>query len=212
MAFTPTDIEQYCIDHSTRPGETARALQKHTMDSVHGSNMLIGEMEGSVLKFLIKIGRVKNVLELGTYTGYSALVMAEALPMDGRLVTVDINPHTTEIAKKFWAQSEHGKKIELILKPGLDAIASLGERIFDLIFIDADKNNYPNYLAWGLEHLSERGMIVTDNTLWSGKVLSAGVDAQTDSIRRHNEMASALKGYTKTLLPVRDGMFLLTKD
>ena len=210
MGWIPSEIEEYCINHSTRPGEAAQELQKFTKESVHGSNMLIGEMEGSVLKFLITLGKVKNVLELGTYTGYSALVMAEALPADGKVITIDINPKTSEIAKEFWAKSPHGKKIQQILKPGPEALKELHEK-FDLIFIDADKNNYPHYLDWALNHLSPQGIIVTDNTLWSGKVLQSGVDAQTDSIRKHNEQAAALDGYIKTLLPIRDGMFLIQK-
>ncbi len=204
------DIENYCIDHSTRPGETVRALGEFTRAGVHGSNMLIGEMEASVLAFLIKLGKVKKILELGTYTGYSALAMAEQLPDDGKVITVDINPETTEIAKKFWAQSPHGKKIQQILKPGLLALEGLNED-FDLIFIDADKNNYSNYLDWALKHLSVNGIIVVDNTLWSGKVLSEGLDKQTDSIIAHNKKVKDLEGYTKTLLPVRDGMFLIQK-
>lgn len=210
MQLIAPEIESYCVAHSSKSSALSYELMKFTRDSVHGSNMLIGEMEGSVLTFLIKLGRAKRILELGTYTGYSALIMAEALPSDGKLITVDLNPETTEIAKKFWARSEHGHKIQSVLKPGLDALATL-EGEFDLVFIDADKNNYPNYLKWALKHLSPTGIIVTDNTLWSGKVLSAGVDKQTDSIREHNDFAAALEGYTKTLLPVRDGMFLIQR-
>ena len=205
------EIEKYCIEHSTTPSSVAKELQAHTLSSVHGSQMLIGEMEASVLSFLIKIGRVKNILELGTFTGYSALVMAEQLPDDGKVITVDINPHTTKIAQEFWNKSEHGKKIELILRPGLDALSGLTQS-FDLIFIDADKNNYSRYLEWSLNHLSRHGMIIVDNTLWYGKVLEAGLDKQTDSIRAHNDLAAGLEGYTKTLLPIRDGMFLITKN
>lgn len=210
MGWIPKEIEDYCIEHSTQPEETAKALQKHTMESVHGSNMLIGEMEASLLKFLIRANGSKRILELGTFTGYSALIMAEALPDDGKIITIDLNPSTTEIAKQYWAQSSHGKKIELILKPGLEALKSLDGK-FDFIFIDADKNNYSNYLEWALDHLSEKGIIVTDNTLWSGKILTPGLDKQTDSIRAHNLMARELEGYVKTLLPIRDGMFLIQK-
>jgi|APGre2960657468_1045069.scaffolds.fasta_scaffold48518_2 caffeoyl-CoA O-methyltransferase len=211
MSFVPLEIEEYCIHHSTHPSKVAKDLMHFTRSSVHGSNMLIGEMEGSVLKFLIKLGRVKTIIELGTYTGYSALVMAEALPDDGKLITIDLNPETSKIAQSYWDQSPHGKKIQLILKPGLQALETLkGE--YDLFFIDADKNNYPNYLQWALRHLSPHGLIITDNTLWSGKVLKSGVDKQTDSIREHNEMARLLEGYTKTLLPIRDGMYLIQKN
>lgn len=204
------EIEEYCINHSTKPGETVREIGEYTRNNVHGSNMLIGEMEASVLTFLIKLGNVKSVLELGTYTGYSALAMAEQLPSDGKVVTVDINPETTKLARSFWDKSPHGKKIQQILKPGLEALKDLNEK-FDLIFIDADKNNYSNYLDWALEHLSDKGLIVVDNTLWSGRVLSPGDDKQTNSIASHNEKVKNLNGYITTLLPVRDGMYLIQK-
>lgn len=211
MGLISPDIEKYCIDHSTRPSKEAKALENHTRNSVHGSNMLIGEMEASVLTFLIKLGKVKNIVEFGTYTGYSALVMAEQIPEDGKVITIDINPATTAIAKEYWATSPHGKKIRQILKPGLEAMKELNEK-FDLVFIDADKNNYSNYLDWALEHLTPNGLIVVDNTLWSGKILTPGLDKQTDSIIAHNEKARDLSGYTKTLLPIRDGMFLIQKS
>ena len=184
---------------------------EYTQANIHGSHMLIGELEGSLLKFLISLGKVKTIVELGTYTGYSALIMAEALPSDGKVISIDLNPQTTQIAKSFWSQSAHGNKIEHILKPGLEALAGLHEK-YDLILIDADKNNYSNYLDWAIDHVSPNGLIVTDNTLWSGKVLTPGVDKQTDSIRAHNEKAKNLEGFTKTLLPIRDGIFLIKKD
>jgi caffeoyl-CoA O-methyltransferase len=106
-----SQIEQYCVGHSTRPSDLARELEAYTRKSVHAHHMLIGEMEGSVLTFLIKLGRVKKVLELGTFTGYSALIMAEQLPDDGKLVTIDINRQTTDIARSFWDRSPHGKKL-----------------------------------------------------------------------------------------------------
>jgi caffeoyl-CoA O-methyltransferase len=211
MNWIPQDIEQYCIDHSSTPSALAEELEAHTRTSVHGSQMLVGKMEASFITFLMKLGRVKHVVELGTFTGYSALVMAEQLPEDGTLVTIDINPQTTALARDFWDRSPHGKKIRQILKPGMEALKSL-EGTYDLIFIDADKNGYPAYLKWALEHLSERGFIISDNTIWKGKVLQPGLDKQTDSIRLHNDLAASLEGYRKTLLPIRDGMFLIQKD
>jgi caffeoyl-CoA O-methyltransferase len=210
MNFLAQDIENYCLNHSSSFSTLSRELMEYTKASVHGSNMLIGEMEGSVLRLLIKLGRIKTIVELGTYTGYSALIMAEALPQDGKLITIDINPETTKIAQSFWQRSPHGNKIQSILKPGPEALSELKEK-YDMVFIDADKNNYPHYLDWALNHLSEHGLIVTDNTLWSGKVLNAGVDKQTDSIREHNAKAHQLEGFTKVLLPIRDGMFLIYK-
>ncbi len=207
----PPEILTYCITHSTAPSDLVKELGEYTVKHVSGSNMLIGEMEAAVLGFLIKLGGVKRVLELGTFTGYSALAMAEQLPPEGSITTVDINPHTTKIAREFWDRSPHGKKITQVLKPGADALGELTGP-FDLIFIDADKNGYPLYLEWALANLSARGLIVTDNTLWSGKILTPGGDKQTDSIIAHNTRARTLDGYTKVLLPVRDGMYLITKS
>jgi caffeoyl-CoA O-methyltransferase len=207
----PLEIENYCIEHSTRPSPIVTELGDFTKNKVHGSHMLIGELEASILSFLIKLGKVKKILELGTYTGYSALAMAEQLPHDGEIITIDINPHTTATARTYWDKSPHGKKITQILKPGMEALQSINDQ-FDLIFIDADKNNYSNYLDWSLLHLSPHGSIVIDNTLWYGKVLTPGLDKQTDSIISHNQKAKNLEGYTKVLLPIRDGMFLITRS
>jgi caffeoyl-CoA O-methyltransferase len=211
MNLIPENIEEYCVSHSTRISNLARNLMDYTRSNIHGSQMLIGEMEASLFTFLIHFGGVKKILELGTYTGFSSLIMAEALPDDGEIITIDINPHTTEIAKKYWAESPHSKKIKLILRPGPEALAEIHQE-FDLIFIDADKNNYPHYLKWATEHLSQNGLIISDNTLWSGKVLQDGLDKQTDSIRKHNKEAFELEGFTKTLLPIRDGIFLITRN
>lgn len=207
----PEEIEKYCIEHSTRPSSTVRELGEYTKNNVHGSQMLIGELEASTLSFLIKLGKVKKILELGTFTGYSALAMAEQIPHDGEIITIDINPHTTQTAKSFWEKSPHGKKIKQILLPALEALKTI-ETKFDLIFIDADKNNYSHYLEWALDHLSENGFIVVDNTLWYGKVLNPGQDKQTNSIISHNLKAKELEGFTKVLLPLRDGMFLITRS
>lgn len=210
MNLIDPKIEEYCVAHSSRPSEVARQLQEFTKQNVHGSQMLIGEMEASVLKSLIRLGRLESVVEFGTYTGYSALCMAEALPEHGKVYTIDVNKETTATAKEFWAKSPHGNKISQILKPGLSAMEELTGK-YDLIFIDADKDNYSNYLKWSLEHLSEKGIIVVDNTLWSGKVLESDGDKRTEAIIKHNKLAASLEGYTKTLLPIRDGMFLIQK-
>lgn len=210
MSLIAQPIVDYCISHSTTPSMVAKELQEFTQKNVHASHMLIGEMEASVLTFLMKLGGVKTVLELGTFTGYSALIMAEQLPQDGRLITIDQNPQTSQIAQDFWKKSPHGNKITLKLKNGLEALKEIDEK-FDLIFIDADKGNYSNYLEWSLNHLSEKGFIVVDNTLWSGKVTEPNPDKQTSSIMAHNQKARDLEGYIKTLLPIRDGMYLIQK-
>ncbi|MFA7613300.1 MAG: class I SAM-dependent methyltransferase, partial [Candidatus Caldatribacteriota bacterium] len=138
MNFYSPELEQYCIDHSTKPGAVAKELENHTRSEVHGAQMLIGEMEGSILKLLIKMTKAKKIVEFGTFTGYSALVMAEALPDDGKIFTVDINAETTKLARSYWEKAGVSHKIEQILRPGLEALNELNDE-YDLIFIDADK-------------------------------------------------------------------------
>lgn len=207
------ELVQYCIDKSTQPSGVAKRLEEFTRSNSPAHHMLIGEMEASLIRLLIKLGQVKKIAEFGTFTGYSALVMAEVLPDDGKVFTVDINPHTTKIAKDYWAMSPHGEKIKLILKPGQEALEELTKSApFDLVFIDADKNGYPAYLDWAAKNIRSGGIIITDNTLWSGKVLAESKDQQTESIKKHNDLAKNLSGFTKSLLPLRDGMFILVKD
>ncbi|HLW56006.1 MAG TPA: class I SAM-dependent methyltransferase [Bacteriovoracaceae bacterium] len=208
MNFYSPELEQYCIDHSTKPGAVAKELENHTRSEVHGAQMLIGEMEGSILKLLIKMTKAKKIVEFGTFTGYSALVMAEALPDDGKIFTVDINAETTKLARSYWEKAGVSHKIEQILRPGLEALNELNDE-YDLIFIDADKRSYPQYLLWATKHLKEGGIIVSDNTLWKGKVILPAEDTQTPFIQEHNTLAKSLEGFTKVLLPVRDGMYLI---
>lgn len=208
MNFYSPELEKYCIEHSTQPGTVAKELESYTRSNVHGQQMLIGEMEGAILKLLIKMSNAKKIVEFGTFTGYSALVMAESLPEDGKLYTVDINPETTKLARSYWEKAGVSHKIEQILKPGLEALDELNDQ-YDLIFIDADKRSYPTYLQWATKHLKQGGLIVSDNTLWKGKVIHPAEDTQTPFIQEHNTMAKSLEGFTKVLLPLRDGMYIL---
>lgn len=204
-------IESYCIEHSTRPSALTVELAEETRKSVPGSNMLIGELEASILAFLIHSIKAKRILELGTYTGYSSLCMAEQLPEGGEIITVDIDKSTVAIAQKYWARSPHGKKIKSVLQSAKEYLTTLtGE--FDLVFIDADKGNYPHYLEWAREHLSANGVIVVDNTLWSGRVIQDNPDAHTQKIMETARIASSWPGFVTTLLPVRDGMLLVKRS
>lgn len=205
-----TELTSYCLQHSTSPSPLAKELEDLTRKTIPGSQMLIGEMEASLLAVLIRAGGVKRVLELGTFTGYSALVMAENLPDDGEIITVDVNPGTVAIAEQFWKRSSHGRKIKSILKPGVEFLPTLHEK-FDLIFIDADKVNYPFYTKWAHEHLNSGGMLVIDNALWSGKVVQAEKDAHTQGIVEANAIAASFSDCVTSLLPVRDGMLLMQK-
>ena len=210
-------IEDYCVSKSNIPSSDCEVIESYTRSHVHGSNMLIGKMEASFLGFLLRTINAKRVLELGTYTGYSALTMAENIADDGEIITVDINPDTVSLAKDFWAKSHHGKKIRSLIGSALEVIPTLdGE--FDLVFIDADKRHYLDYLKMALTRLSSNGIVVIDNVLWSGRVVydsetsgSQLHDRNTEFIKAVNDYVASDKTLYGTLLPIRDGMFLIRK-
>lgn len=222
MKFIDERIENYSVEKSEKPSAAVDAIESYTRANVHGSQMLIGKLEASLLGFLLRSIQAKNVLELGTFTGYSALAMAENLPDDGKLITIDISETTVQLAKQFWAKSSHGKKIESRLGPGIQVLQSMQKETpnlrFDLVFIDADKRNYKSYLETTLDLLSEKGLIVIDNVLWSGRVLPAlDTNDNTDEhrntqfIRELNDYLASRTDLYCTLLPIRDGMFLVQK-
>ena len=215
MNFIESSIEEYAIAKSNRPSQVVRDLGEATRESVPMAMMLVGEMEGSLLGFLVRALKVNRVLEVGTYTGYSALCMAENLPAAGEVITLDIDDELTEFSKKHWSQSPHGEKINKLIGPALETIPKL-EGEFDLVFIDADKENYLNYLKLCLPKLSQNGIIVVDNVLWSGKVLKetselGPEDSSTIHIKELNDYVSGAPDLYGTMLPIRDGIFLITK-
>ena len=211
MLVTDSKIHEYCVKKSDRPSQICQDLEVYTKNNVAYSQMLIGELEASLLGFLIRSIEAKSVLEFGTFTGYSALCMAENLPDDGLVFTLDINPETVEIAKRYWNDSDHGHKIQSVLGPAMESVKSLN-KVFDFIFIDADKVNYLNYLKASLEVLSPKGIIAVDNVLWSGKVVDQeDRDKDTLAIRELNDFVSKNEDTYGTLLPVRDGIFLIQK-
>lgn len=217
MQITDKKVEEYCISKSNLPSKDCLAIEEYTRANVHGAGMLIGKMEASFIGFLLRSIKAKRVLELGTYTGYSALTMAENLPADGEIITVDINQETVKLAKEFWAKAEHGHKIKSVLGSGLDIIPTLTGK-FDFVFIDADKRNYIDYLKLTVPMLSPNGMIVIDNVLWGGAVLPDVVldltqhrDRNTEFIRLVNDYVAASDDLYGTLMPIRDGMFLIQK-
>lgn len=208
MDIVNPQIEHYCRSISHKPSALADELAEYTRQNVPGSGMLIGPLEASFLISLIRLGHLKHILEIGTYTGYSALCMAEHLPSDGRIITLDINKDTTEVAQQYWQRSPHHSKIHLILGPGLESIKKL-KGSFDLVFIDADKANYLNYLEACLPLLSPRGVIVADNCLWGGEVLDEmSSDKQTRALRNFNEHLANRQDLWVSLLPIRDGILL----
>ncbi|GJL58047.1 MAG: O-methyltransferase [Nitrospirales bacterium] len=203
------DIEAYAEAHSLPESEVCRRLREETYRSMDCPQMVVGPLEGAFLKVMALSVGARRVLEIGTFTGYSALCMAECLPDDGTVVTCDIDPESTDMAKRYWGQSPHGTKIHLRLGPALETLATL-TGTFDLIFIDADKANYVNYFLQALPLLSDHGVMLIDNVLWNGDVLiHPAPDSHTAAIQELNQVVHAEPRVSAVLLTIRDGIFLI---
>ncbi|MBI3574216.1 MAG: class I SAM-dependent methyltransferase [Gammaproteobacteria bacterium] len=207
----PKAIDDYCAAHTTPAAALLTEIETWTRAQVKHPQMLTGHLEGALLAWLVRLTGARRVLEIGTYTGYSALAMAEALPADGVLVTCDNDLKHTRIAQSYFDRSPHGRKIQLQFGPALETIASLPAHItFDLVFLDADKENYVNYYEAILPRLQPDGLLVVDNVLWSGKVLAPR--KKTDkAIVVLNERVRADARVECLMLPVRDGVLLVRK-
>jgi caffeoyl-CoA O-methyltransferase len=204
-------LEEYCFAHTKPRGPLFDELREVTYASRADANMQVGRVEGALLALLCRLSGARRVLEIGTFTGYSGLSMAEALPDDGELVTCDRDPEATRVARSFFDRSPHGKKITIRLGDALDTIRALpADRPFDVVFLDADKENYTNYFEATLPLLRPGGLLIADNTLWSGKVLDP--KAETDrAIVRFNRHVTDDPRVDNVLLSVRDGMMLAYK-
>jgi caffeoyl-CoA O-methyltransferase len=207
MNFINKDVENFAHEHTEPESDLFRRLELETRATMQYPEMLVGRIEGQFLKMLVQITGARRVLEIGTFTGYSALMMAEGLPPDGQLVTCEINPRAEAIARRYFAESPHGYKIDLRMGAALETIATLAEP-FDMVFIDADKKNYLNYYEACLPRLRPGGLIVADNVLWSGMVL-APQDDDTHAIVAFNDRVQADPRVENVCLTVRDGMMLV---
>ena len=213
MFIVTPEIEQYVHDHTTPRPPLFEELREVTYASMSSPHMQVGRVEGTLLKTLCAISGARRVLEIGTFTGFSALCMAEGLPDDGQLVTCDIDPKATKIAQSFWDRSPHGKKISLRLGPAVDTIRGLPEDPpFDLAFIDADKESYLEYYELILPRMRRGGLIVADNTLWSGHVVAPREGVGSDrAIVEYNRRITEDPRVENVLLSVRDGMMVARK-
>ncbi len=202
-------VEEYAEAHTTQPTELLTRLAEETRSTMSAPQMLTGTIEGRFLELLVFGTGAKRVLEIGTFTGYSALSMAAALPEDGRIDTLDIEPKHVEVAQRYIAESPDAHKITIHLGPALATIDRL-EGDFDLVFIDADKESYATYYEAVLPRLSERGLIAIDNTLWSGRVLDPP-DETTKTIASLNDKLAADERVVVVQLTVRDGITLIRR-
>jgi caffeoyl-CoA O-methyltransferase len=209
LALVPEEIERYAETHTEPVDPLLEELREETYAKTSDPQMQVGRVEGTLLKLLVRLSGARSVLEIGMFTGYSALMMAEGLPEDGRLTTCDVDPEAEAIARRFFARSPHGRKITIRMGPALETIRTLAPPI-DFVFIDADKENYPNYYAAVLPLLPSGGLIVADNVLWSGKVLDP-MEKTDRAIARFNDVVAADDRVEKVLLTVRDGLLLIRK-
>jgi len=205
----PENIEKYAAEHGVQESALLKALARETTAKAQYPQMMVGPLEGAFLRTLVRLTGAKRILEIGTFTGYSALTMAEALPENGRIITCDINPSTTLIAQRYWAQSPHGKKIELKLGPAVETLKTL-KGPFDLVFIDADKPNYAKYWDASLPKIRKGGALAVDNVLWGGAVLNPGEDS-AKSINAFNRKVAADKRVECMMVTIRDGVTLAWK-
>ncbi len=212
LTIIPEAIAEYVENHASAEPPLLSELRDATFQDLEDPQMQVGRVEGTFLRLLIQLIGARRVLEIGTFSGYSALSMAAGLPDDGRLITCDIDPVATKVAQRFFDQSPHGSKIELRLGDAAATLSALGaeNQPFDLAFVDADKESYVRYWDAVIPMLRPGGLLVADNTLWSGKVLHPQ-EPSDHAIVRFNEHVRNDPRVEHVLLSVRDGMMLARK-
>jgi len=210
MNFLPEEIEHYAERHTQIGPEYLDALSRATWTRVVMPRMLSGHLQGRFLSMISHMIKPNNILEIGTFTGYSALCLAEGLQPDGKLITIDINDELQAIQDQFFGQSVYGEKITRLFGNALDLIPKLTES-FDLVFVDADKENYVNYYQLLMQKLPSGAHILFDNVLWSGKVVgeASTSDFETQAIQQLNETILSDNQVENVLLPLRDGIMMV---
>lgn len=203
------DIETYAEAHSMPESGLCRALREETQRCMESPQMIVGPLEGAFLKMMTQLVQASRVLEIGMFTGYSALCFAEALPAEGTVLTCEIDEESAALARQYFARAPVGKKIEICMGPALDTMRHL-KRPFDLIFIDADKINYVNYYQRALDLLAPQGVILIDNVLWDGDVLKhPAPDEKTAAIQELNRVVATDPRVTAVLVTIRDGVLVI---
>jgi caffeoyl-CoA O-methyltransferase len=212
MSFVvPEETERYAEAHTSAPTELLARLAAETRETLQSPQMLTGTIEGRLLEFLVFALGARRVLELGTYSGYSAISMAAALPAGGRIDTCELNEEHATVANRYIEEAGYTDRITVHVGPALQTISRL-EGDFDFVFIDADKENYVNYYEAVLPRLTERGLIAADNTLWSGRVLDESEQSEgTVAIRAFNEHVREDSRVLSVMLSVRDGVTLIRR-
>ena len=207
MHFLPENIDNYVVDHSQQEPTILKELSKETWQKVLNPRMLSGDLQGRVLSMISKIIQPKNILEIGTYTGYSALCLAEGLAPEGKIFTLDKNEELETLQNKYFEKSGFRNQIKQYVGKAIDIIPTINEK-FDLVFIDADKTNYINYFHLIIDKMNSGGIILSDNVLWSGKVVEKldPKDKDTKILLAYNKLLNTDDRVETVLLPIRDGL------
>jgi predicted O-methyltransferase YrrM len=209
MHFLPENIDDYAVAHSQEEPELLKELHRETWQKVLNPRMLSGAYQGRLLSLISKMVRPRYILEIGTYTGYATLCLAEGLTEGGKIFTIDINEELEEIQQKYFAKSGYSDQIVSLVGNALELIPDMNET-FDLVFIDADKSNYMNYFDMIVPKMTSGGIILSDNVLWSGKVVEKlnPKDVDTKVLLEYNKKLNQDNRVETVLLPIRDGLTL----
>lgn len=213
MEFLDEELSLYAEAHTYPEDELLEDLNRETNEKILKPRMLSGHMQGRVLSTFAHMIRPRRILEVGTYTGYSALCLAEGLTDDGLLYTIDINEELEEMVRRYLAKAGINDKVDYRIGDALDIIPKLDEQ-WDLVFIDADKVNYANYFDLAVDNVRPGGFIIADNVLWSGKVLEKNrkkLDEDTEAIMDFNDKVHRDVRVENVLFPVRDGLMVMRK-
>ena len=207
MNFLPKKIDDYSVNHSQIEPLILQELTKETWQKIINPRMLSGAFQGRVLSMISKLVKPKNILEIGTYTGYSAICIAEGLSDDGSIDTIDKNEELVDLQNKYFEKSGYRSKIYQHVGPALEIIPTLNKK-FDFVFIDADKYNYSNYFNLIIDKMNKGGVILSDNVLWSGKVVEKldPKDQDTKALLEYNTLLKTDSRVETVLLPIRDGL------
>jgi len=207
MDFLPEKIDEYVVAHSQAEPQLLKELNRETWQKVLNPRMLSGGFQGRVLSMISKLIQPKAILEIGTYTGYSALCMAEGMSTDGQLHTIDRNEELYDFQRRYFDKSKYGTQITQYVGNALEIIPTIDAK-FDLVFIDADKGNYSNYFQLIIEKMNKGGVILSDNVLWSGKVVEKlnPKDIDTAALIEYNTLLNEDDRIETVLLPIRDGL------
>ncbi|MFK7954435.1 MAG: O-methyltransferase [Ekhidna sp.] len=211
MEFLDEDLQKYIEDHSEKESDLLKQINRETHLHVLKPRMLSGHLQGRVLSMLAHMINPKNILEIGTYTGYATLCLAEGIQTDGQVITIDNNEELSVRTKKYFSNSDKKDQIEMKVGNAIDIIPTLSQS-WDLVFIDADKTNYSAYYDLVIDQMSTNGFIIADNVLWSGKVADQSKqDKDTEAIREFNKKVHDDDRVQNVLFPVRDGLMILRK-